>query len=88
MSDITEFSTLVALIALSAGFYAFLFNRLENRIEHRIDSLAHDVSELRKGLGAQQQSLRKDLTEEFRAQRAEVLAQVSAIANAINASRP
>jgi hypothetical protein len=31
--------------------------------------------------------LRRDLAEEFRAQRAEVAAQVSAIANAINAAR-
>jgi hypothetical protein len=31
--------------------------------------------------------LRRDLAEEFRAQRAEVAAQVSAIANAINAGR-
>jgi hypothetical protein len=80
MGDLTQFSILVALIALSAGFYGFLFNRLERRIDRLEDRFA--------GMDGKFDALRRDLAEEFRAQRAEVAAQVAAIANAINASRP
>lgn len=83
MSDLTQFSTLVALIALSAGFYAFLFNRLEGRINRLEDKLTGRADSLDKKFD----DLRHDLAEEFRAQRGEVSAQVAAIAAAINAGR-
>lgn len=72
MNDLTQFSTLVALIALSAGLYAFLWNQLN----HRVDRIEDKID-----------GLRRDLAEEFRSQRAEIAAQVTAIASAINASR-
>lgn len=64
MNDLTQFSALVALWIGGLGFFAFLFNRLE----HRMDRLDDDFKELRRDLG-----------EEFRAQRAEVTAQIQAI---------
>lgn len=72
MSDIAQFSALATLIIGGFGLFAFMFTRLENRVD-RVD--------------AQLVQLRRDLAEEFRSQRAEVSAQVSAIASAINASR-
>jgi len=75
-----EFTVLVGFQAVLLGIFVFLFTRLERRV----DSLAHEVSELRtKDFPA----LRHDLAEEFRAQRAEAAAQITAIATAINASR-
>lgn len=71
------------LWAAGLALFVFLFLRLERRVERldaRVDLLAGEVREGFAGL-------RRDLAEEFRAQRAEVSAQVSAIANAINAGR-
>jgi hypothetical protein len=72
MSDLAQFSALAALIIGGFGLFAFMFTRLERRL----DRLDVDMRELR-----------RDMAEEFRAQRAEVAAQVSAIANAILATR-
>jgi hypothetical protein len=72
MTDLTQFNTLIALWVAGLGLFTFLFSRLERRID-RLDGNFKE--------------LRRDLAEEFRAQRAEVMAQVSAIAAAINASR-
>ncbi|HYP38214.1 MAG TPA: hypothetical protein VEQ62_17900 [Stellaceae bacterium] len=80
MSDIAQFSALAALIIGGFGLFAFMFTRLEKRMdrfEEKLDRL--HLTDL--------PQLRRDLAEEFRAQRAEVAAQVSAIANAINAAR-
>lgn len=83
--------TLVAFQAVLLGLFVFMFTRLENRIENhiekRIDSLANDVSTLRQEIHTDSLSLRRDLAEEFRAQRAEAAAQIAAIAAAINAGR-
>jgi len=76
MNDLTQFGALVALWVGGLGLFAFMFQRLEKRID-RLET------EMRDGF----KGLRSDLAEEFRAQRAEVAAQVSAIANAIIASR-
>jgi hypothetical protein len=73
MNDLAQFSALVALIIGGFGLFAWMFTRLEDRVER----MERDLKDLR-----------RDLAEEFRAQRAEVATQVSAIANAINASRP
>jgi hypothetical protein len=72
MSDLAQFSALAALIIGGFGLFAFMFTRLERRI----DRLDVDMKELR-----------RDMAGEFRAQRAEVAAQVSAIANTILATR-
>ena len=72
MGDLTQFSTLIALWVGGLGLFVFLFTRLERRMDQ---------------LDADFKGLRQDLAEEFRAQRAEVSAQVAAIAAAINASR-
>jgi predicted nucleic acid-binding Zn-ribbon protein len=97
MNDIAQFSTLAALIIGGFGFFAFLFTRLEKRMDRlddrmdrladRMDRLADRLGSIEKGLPGEFERLRHDLAEEFRAQRAEVAAQVSAIANAINAAR-
>jgi hypothetical protein len=67
---------LIALWAIGFTWFAFMFNRLEKRL----DAFAAETRDEFK-------NLRRDLAEEFRAQRAEVAAQVAAIANAIIASR-
>ena len=72
MNDFAQFSILVGLWVGGLGLFTFLFTRLERRM----DQLDVDFKDLR-----------RDLAEEFRAQRAEVTAQVSAIASAIIASR-
>jgi hypothetical protein len=72
MSDLAQFSVLAALIIGGFGFFAFRFVRLE----HRMDRLEGEFK-----------NLRRDLAEEFRAQRAEVANQITAITNAIIASR-
>ena len=71
MSDLPQFGALAALIIGGFGLFAFMFTRLESRVE-RIET------EFKK--------LRRDLAEEFRAQRAEVAQQITAITNAIIAS--
>jgi hypothetical protein len=76
MTDLAQFSALVALLIGGFGLFAFMFTRLENRLDSRIDRLERGL-----------QQLRVDMTEEFRAQRAEVSAQVAAITNALIASR-
>jgi hypothetical protein len=76
MTDLTQFSALVALWGVGLGLFTYLFTRLERRV----DGLETEFRNFSK-------DLRRDLAEEFRIQRAEVAAQVSAIANAINASR-
>jgi hypothetical protein len=79
-----ETAIIIAFQAVLLGVFVFMFTRLENRLENRIDRLAQSVSDLRtKDLP----DLRKDLAEEFRAQRTEVSAQITAITNAILASR-
>jgi len=83
MTDLSQFSALVALWAVGFGLFAFMFQRLETRIDKRIDRLEDRFVGLEGKIG----ELRHDLAEEFRAQRAEVSAQVAAIAAAINASR-
>lgn len=87
MTEIAFFSTLATLIIGGFGVFAFMFQRLETRLDRRIDQLADRVHDLDQTLPREFQALRRDLAEEFRAQRAEVAAQVSAIANAIIASR-
>jgi hypothetical protein len=76
MSDVAQFSALAALIIGGFGVFAFMFQRLETRLAVRIDRVETELKDLR-----------RDLAEEFRAQRAEVAEQVSTIASAINAAR-
>lgn len=94
MTDLTQFSALVALWVGGLGLFAFLFQRLDGRIDRLETEMRDGFKELRGEMrGDREQSrqdreqLRRDLAEEFRAQRAEVAAQVSAIANAIIAGR-
>jgi hypothetical protein len=79
MTDLTQFSVMAALIISGLGLFAFMFQRLESRLDHRIDRLEDRVigieTEMRDGFT----SLRHDLAEEFRAQRAEAAAQITAI---------
>jgi hypothetical protein len=72
MTDLTQFGALAALIIGGFGLFAFMFTRLENRVE-RVET--------------EFKELRKDLAEEFRTQRAEVSQQITAITNAIIATR-
>ena len=81
--DAIHFSALIALWAFGFGLFAFLFTRLDKRLDRLEDKLDGFRTEVRTEIGG----LRHDLVEEFRNQRAEVGNQVSAIANAINASR-
>jgi hypothetical protein len=76
MSDLAQFTALAALI-IGFGLFAFMFQRLEARLDGRTDRFETEMRDLR-----------RDMAEEFRAQRAKVAAQTSAIANAIIASRP
>jgi hypothetical protein len=80
MNNLGEFAVLAALIIGGFGLFAFMFQRLEGRLDTRINALE---TEMRDGF----KELRRDLAEEFRTQRAEVAAQVTAISNAIIASR-
>jgi hypothetical protein len=64
MTDVTQFSALFALWVAGLGLFTFLFTRLERRMDQ---------------LDADFKDLRRDLAEEFRAQRAEVTAQVTAL---------
>jgi hypothetical protein len=72
MTDLTQFGALAALIIGGFGLFAFMFTRLENRVERVEAEFKH---------------LRRDLAEEFRAQRAEVAAHITAITNALITSR-
>ena len=76
MTDLAQFSVLTALIIGGFGLFAFRFIRLERHLDHLIDRLEGEFK-----------NLRRDLAEEFRAQRAEVAQQITAITNAIIASR-
>jgi hypothetical protein len=87
MSDIAQFSALAGLILGGFGLFAFMFQRLESRLDDRIDRLDDRVGRLETEVRDGFAGLRRDLAEEFRAQRAEAAAQTSAIANAINAAR-
>ena len=71
MSDLTQFSVLVGLWVAGLALFTFLFTRLErrmDRLDQRMDQFHTDFQELR-----------RDLAEEFRTQRAQVAARVSAI---------
>jgi septal ring factor EnvC (AmiA/AmiB activator) len=81
--DLAQFGALAALIIGGFGLFAFMFTRLETRMDRQFDDFRQDLAALR----AELVQSRRDMAEEFRAQRAEVAAQVSAIANAINTSR-
>jgi 5'-deoxynucleotidase YfbR-like HD superfamily hydrolase len=67
-----ELAVVAGFQAVLLALFVFLYTRLGNRIERRIDSLAHDVSELRtRDLPAvlaegnrHAAELRKDLAEE------------------------
>ena len=72
MTDLSQFSALAALIIGGFSLGAWMFTRLETRLGH----VEQDMKDLR-----------RDLAEEFRAQRAEVAAQINVIANAILAAR-
>jgi hypothetical protein len=74
------------LAAVTLGGFA-LFAVLLQRIDNRIDRLETKFDSLETKFHTEFAGLRRDLGEEFRAQRAEVAAQVSAIANAITAAR-
>ena len=87
MNDLAQFGALAALIIGGFGLFAFMFQRLETRLDNRIDRLDDRIGNLEQRLPAEFAQLRRDLAEEFRAQRAEVAAQISVIANAINATR-
>jgi hypothetical protein len=76
MDNLAQFSVLAALIVGGFGLFAFMFTRLETRLDRRMDRLEDEIKELR-----------RDLAEEFRNQRAEVAQQITAITNAIIASR-
>jgi len=101
MTDISVFATLAALIIGGFSFIAFLFTRVDRRLdrhEDRLDALTaqmralrdevrDEAAALRTEMRADSAALRRDLAEEFRAQRAEAAAQIAAVTNAIIASR-
>jgi hypothetical protein len=74
------------LAAVTLGGFA-LFAVLLQRIDNGINRLETKFASLETKFHTEFAGLRRDLAEEFRAQRAEVSAQVSAIANAITATR-
>jgi hypothetical protein len=78
--DVTAFTATFAVFAtfVVAGFVLLFteLRRLETRLETQIGTLNGKFDELR-----------RDLAEEFRTQRAEVLAQTNALATAITAAR-
>jgi uncharacterized protein YPO0396 len=85
-----EFALVLAFQAILLGVFVFLFTRLENRVDRlsdRVDQLSDHLDQLGNRVNGDVTGLRKDLAEEFRAQRAEVAAQITAITNAILATR-
>ena len=78
-----EFTALIGFQAVLLVMFVFLFTRLERRVERLEDSMKGGFADLR----TEMTQLRRDLAEEFRAQRAEVAQQITAISNAIIASR-
>lgn len=100
MSDVAQFSALAALLIGGFGFVAFMVSARERlRMEQRMDRLEDKVDRLHQTrMDRFEEKLdrlhqtdfpqsRRELAEEFRAQRAEVAEQVSTIASAINAAR-
>lgn len=80
ISDLAQFTALAALIIGGFGLFAFMFQRLETRLDGRIDRLDDrmrgidaEIKDLRRETEAGHRQLRHDLAEEFRAQRAEAL---------------
>jgi hypothetical protein len=86
-----ELTIFVGFQAVLLVVFVFLFTRMENRLEKRIDGIVYEIGGIRHSISEFRTrdlpALRHDLAEEFRAQRAEVAAQVTAIAAAINASK-
>ena len=78
-----EVALIVGLQAVVLSLFVFMFTRLDNKV----DRLAGNLQDLRAEMHADSLSLRRELAEEFRAQRAEAAAQITAIASAITASR-
>jgi hypothetical protein len=78
--DVTAFTATFAVFAtfVVAGF-VLLFTELR-RLENKVEAQGN-------ALNTKFDDLRRDLAEEFRAQRAEVLAQTNALAAAITAGR-
>ena len=78
--DVLAFTATFALLStFVVGGFALLFTemrRLENKFDRALDRLDSKLNDQR-----------RDLAEEFRAQRAEVLAQTTALATAITAAR-
>jgi uncharacterized protein YPO0396 len=81
--DLAQFSALAALVIGGFGLFAFMFTRLETRMDRQFDKVDGRFARI----DDQFAELRRDMAEEFRAQRAEVAAQTTALANAIIASR-
>lgn len=72
-SDVLAFTVVFGVLAtFTVAGFALLFTELR-RLENKLESKIDE--------------LRRDLAEEFRAQRAEVLAQTTALASAITAAR-
>lgn len=78
-----EVALIVGLQAVVLSLFVFMFTRLDNKV----DRLAGNLQDLRAEMHADSLSLRRELADEFRAQRAEAAAQITAIASAITASR-
>jgi hypothetical protein len=90
MMELAQFSALATLIIGGFGLFAFMFTRLEKRMDKFDDQFTEMRRESDQRFAEIRGDLvqaRRDMAEEFRAQRAEVAAQVNAIANAIIASR-
>ena len=85
MSDVAQFSALAALLIGGFGFVAFMVSARERlRMEQRMDRFEEKLDRLHQTDFPQS---RRELAEEFRAQRAEVAAHIAALNDAINAAR-
>ena len=64
--DLITFLALGAIIVGGFGLFAWMLQRLETRLDRRIDQLAERIRQLEQTLPREMQQLRRDLTEELR----------------------
>jgi hypothetical protein len=83
MTDLSQFSVLVALFCFGIAFLALIFMRFEtrmDRLETRLDRLANELERACNRQNTLTGLSRHGLAQEFRAQRAEVAAHIAALA--------
>jgi len=66
MSDVVQFRALAALIVGGFGLFAFMFQRLETRLDACIDRLADEVQQFGRDHRNDMERLRRDLAPSVR----------------------